>query len=203
MNMPKQISTKPKTNSVTPTNHNIHTNNNDSLQKAQSKKNIQMSTLTTPNNATTISPDKHTLMKAKKSSTNTPDQYIRQYEDRIQPFDLNKPVSKKLSGKEIESSGPNNPNSFNKHNIKSPNKEEKKPTLERKMTEKKLQNNYTSNNNNESMKKPSCICYSNYDESFIRNNICRFCNRYIENNSQYENTIKKKYQQQEMVSRPR
>ena len=79
------------------------------------------------------------------------------------------------------------------------NKNTSTPSIQKKST-KVLTNNYHSENlKTETIKKDKvCICYSNYDESFVRNNICRFCNRYIENLN-YENSIKKIYQQ-EMVS---
>jgi hypothetical protein len=72
-------------------------------------------------------------------------------------------------------------------------------------SEKKSVNNYVTepiqNKPSDNSKKTTCLCYSNYDESFIRNNICRFCNRFIDNPHVYENTIKKKYQLQQDIQR--
>lgn len=67
--------------------------------------------------------------------------------------------------------------------------------MEKKLSEKKL-NTIMSEN---SLKK-SCICYTKYNETVIKNNICTVCNRYIENINDY--SIKKKYQLQE-ACRPR
>ena len=82
-------------------------------------------------------------------------------------------------------------NNTNSHHssLKSPSKDKITPSLERKNTEKKL-TTYTN-------EKKSCICYTNYNESVIKNNICTLCNRYVENVKTNENSIKKRYQQQE------
>jgi hypothetical protein len=65
------------------------------------------------------------------------------------------------------------------------------PSLQKKPSEKKINTaNYYSENTKVETKK-TCICYTNYDETFIRNNICRFCNRYIEKTSSHDNSIKK------------
>jgi hypothetical protein len=65
------------------------------------------------------------------------------------------------------------------------------PILNKKPSEKKINvTNYYSENTNAETKK-ICICYTNYDETFIRNNICRFCNRYIEKTHSHDNSIKR------------
>ena len=63
-------------------------------------------------------------------------------------------------------------------------------SLQKKPSEKKLQvvNYYSENTKND---KKTCICYTNYDETFIRNNICRFCNRYIDKVPTHESSIKR------------
>jgi hypothetical protein len=62
---------------------------------------------------------------------------------------------------------------------------------------------YSTNDASTSAKKTSCICYTNYNESVIRNNVCTICNRHVDVTNNYENTIKRKYQQQEINLRPR
>ena len=70
-------------------------------------------------------------------------------------------------------------------------------------SDKKLNNNYFSEKN-ETIKKNKCTCYTFYDETLIRNNLCRLCGRYTENhgnnynsnpnnqNSYVDNILKKK-----------
>jgi hypothetical protein len=104
-----------------------------------------------------------------------------------------------------------NPNS-NYSTIKSPSKDtDKKPTLynqntqhgqyntlEKKPSEKRLSSANPHSNYASHQEKKNCICYSNYNDSVIKNNICSLCNRYVENHG---DSIKKRYQQQD--SRPR
>ena len=100
-----------------------------------------------------------------------------------------------------------NHNSNSKNNlIKSPNKEDRKNvlSLDRKNSEKKITQatNLTNNISSDGLLKKTCICHTYYNESVIKNNICTICNRYVENTNINENTIKKRYQQQE-GTRPR
>jgi hypothetical protein len=75
------------------------------------------------------------------------------------------------------------------------------PSLQKKPSEKKINvANYYSENNKNDVKK-TCICYTNYDETFIRNNICRFCNRYIEKTHTHENSIKRTTQHETVKPR--
>lgn len=97
-----------------------------------------------------------------------------------------------------------------KESIKSPNKDDKKSiqSLEKRHTDKKIStntyitNNYTSvNSNNNTIEHPNllkkCICYTNYcTENIIKNKTCTICNRYVDKINSYENSIKKKYQQE-------
>lgn len=71
--------------------------------------------------------------------------------------------------------------------VKSPNKEIK-------ITQKSEKR--PSSSNFSTLDKKSCICFANYNESIIKNNICTLCNRYVENTNNYENYIKKRYQQE-------
>jgi hypothetical protein len=51
--------------------------------------------------------------------------------------------------------------------------------------------------------KRNCICYTNYDESYIKNGVCRFCSRNVDTIS-YDQSLKKKYQEQAGLNiRPR
>lgn len=59
----------------------------------------------------------------------------------------------------------------------------------RTMSEKRMQNNYMT----EKLGKTSCICYTNYDESFVKNSHCRFCNRFIEINNKEKNKYPNDY----------
>jgi hypothetical protein len=97
-----------------------------------------------------------------------------------------------------------NPNSKLSNNLMSPQREAKDDrkstlSLDRKTDKKNLPAN---NNFNDGSLKKSCICHTNYNENVIKNNICSICNRYVENTNLNENTIKKRYQQQD-ANRPR
>jgi hypothetical protein len=106
-----------------------------------------------------------------------------------------------------------------KEKIISPIKDEKKSihSLERRHTDKKVTSytknnnikindiknlNYSSHNSNHNtIEHPThikkCICYTNYcTENIIKNKTCTICNRYVESINSYENSIKKKYQQE-------
>ena len=104
----------------------------------------------------------------------------------------------------IKSNINSNPNS-NHNTIKSPSKDNDKKssnygqytgssTLEKKSSEKRLNSanphtNYASHQAHQDKK--NCICYSNYNDTVIKNNICSLCNRYVENHG---DSIKKRYQ---------
>ena len=87
--------------------------------------------------------------------------------------------------------------------MKSVIKEEPKPihSLDRKNTDKKLSSNYTAYNNHNTAEHPTilkkCLCYTNYCvDNIIKNKVCTICNRHVDNINTYENSIKKKYQQE-------
>jgi hypothetical protein len=103
-----------------------------------------------------------------------------------------------------------NPSS-NYNTIKSPSKDNDKKsshygqytsnTLEKKSSEKRLSSanphsNYVSHQAHQ--EKKNCICYSNYNDTVIKNNICSLCNRYVENHG---DSIKKKYQPQDLKTK--
>jgi hypothetical protein len=83
------------------------------------------------------------------------------------------------------------------------NKNPSTPALEKKPSSKTIiTNNYLSENQKSDIKR-ACICYSNYDESYIKNGICRFCSRNVDTIS-HDQSLKKKYQEQASLNlRPR
>jgi hypothetical protein len=66
------------------------------------------------------------------------------------------------------------------------------PMLEKKSSRAVLSNNYLSEPKTDSIKRTNCMCYTNYDDIYIKNGVCRFCNRNVDTPT-YDQTLKRKY----------
>lgn len=186
----------------------IYSNYDDRIQpfeiiKSKSKKNIVVSNQISNNQSTNPPSQK----SSNNNMTGIPDNWIceictsinKAYEYKCQECKkVNYAQKEALENVVVTGIGVNNPST---KLVKSPIKDDKKGILsvDKKTSDKKAVSVHPGDH---AGLKKNCICYTNYNESVIKNNICTICNRYVESIISHENTIKKRYQQ-ETSNRPR